>query len=920
MDKSNRIDSASQISGSNSASRSSLIPLARDVIEPSSNRGQKSSTRSTLVDEFRKMSNVTHEVRFARPFAAEMKLLPNVNVDSKQSSLGILELNSKSNMTQIVARASMLDQALQFTNANGYNSLNHLKGNILVQLDRNLERAIIQRDANLALQREDCREANFADYVHYDPVELGDTEEPSIPGNHDGGTTRIDVNNPSQRMRTMTANKRGVVEELVSQGASPTDVAKLSDIFEHPSCLKEIDMGLIPWIKQQTEIGYWRNEAALFVLCTTMAISVGHVETMFKLNTAWSGMAFLVPYFFAYILVVQPMISLELMLGQLFRCGQSAMYDKLRRGSSGLGTVIVIICLTSGCIACARSAAEYMLYIADLFKQVLPWKLTPEEQSTCVGAMSREVCEKMAPICWFNGNNCIPNTIGKAYVAYQSKFYPLKDVGGASIEPSMLWAMFAIYAIVTLFQLAGMGNFTFTASLVIMVAFFVTHVQAFLTLSLDGGKDFLWSSVKSWHWSNLYQSSRIWSHTLRSCMYEFIVGSGIYSTLSTKSRIGYDVSKETVGVGIFSGYVTMLVFGAACGLIGHHAKVLNVQPKDLMWMLEQDCSYILLPLGFQITHNIERTLGMLQFGCCVVLLCSTLAIQIEVAVANLKDLPFMGINLMNVNWIRLMVIFVLLLLSLSFSTRVGKDVVWFLETAVGDLGRSFTVFITSIVVGWLHGCDKQKEVLGKATVYTFNSIFWAFNCIAFICETCDESLPALVWWSARVLGIIIATFVALHVNKKDEEHSKSYKDVLWWLFCGNVEQLRREFCRVSPISNAAGLPMRLFWSICIKWFIPCMMSNTIADILEELIAPGRLTKNSTFIPNGWPFVTILLWMLMIALVFTPPLLLWIAPRMVPVYNTINLEDLPSSPTKHSFWVNFKPRNLFSEFLKQKKQE
>ncbi|GFE55553.1 hypothetical protein BaOVIS_029570 [Babesia ovis] len=906
--------------GLGSATRISIQGGARDMIEPASSRQLNTSAHLGFADEFKMIPNMGYDKRYGRPFTTEMKVISNRNIDSRQSPSSLLDLQSKRSMVQLIARTSMLDQALQFTNANGYNSLNHLKGNVLASKDRHLERAMIQRDANLALQREDCREANFADYVHYDPVELDGSGDSTTSSNRDGASTRIEMPNSSQRMPTMTGNKRGVVEELVSQGASPTDVAKLSDLFEHPSCLRQVDMSLISWIRKQTEIGYWRNEAALFVLCITMAISVGHIETMFKLNRTWSGMAFLLPYFFAYILVVQPMICLELVMGQLFRSGQSAMYDKLRRGSSGLGTVIVILCLTSGCIACARCASEYMIYMVDLFRKEMPWKLTVEEQSACVGAMTEAVCKAKSPICLFNGKNCVPSPIGKAYLTYKSRFYPMGNGQGLNLEPSMIWAVIATYAIVTLFQMAGMGNFTFTASLVIMVAFFVTHVQAFVTIGLDGGTDFLWSSIKSWDLSNFYQSSRIWSHTLRSCMYEFIIGSGIYSTLSSKSRIGYDISKETVGVGLFSGYVTMLVFGAACALIGHHAKILNVEATTFMWMLEQDCSYILLPLGFQITQNMERTLGMLQFGCCVVLLCSTLAIQIEVAVANIKDLPFMGINMMNVNWIRIIVIFTLMLISLGFSTRVAKDVVWFLESAVGDMGRAFTVLITAIVVGWLHGCDKQKEALGKKTVYTFNSIFWVFNIIAFVCESSDETLPAVVWWCARLVGIIIATLVARQVNRRDEEYTKGFKDYIWWLFCGNVEQLRKEFCRISPISNAAGLPMTLFWSICIKWFVPCMLSNTIADILEEILAPWRLSRNANFISNAWPVLTIFLWIIMFGIVFIPPVLLWVAPRAVPVYKTINLEDLPTSPNKHSIWMNLAPRNLFAEYLRPKKRD
>ncbi|ORM41362.1 Sodium-dependent nutrient amino acid transporter 1 [Babesia sp. Xinjiang] len=889
----------------------------KDPQEPCSLSSSISETRSATTDEIRIIPNLLPDVRFARPFAAEMRYMPNSASDGRNTALGGFYVHNRGVITQVGARTRMLSEALQYTHFNGYRQMNHLRGEMLANHDRHFERETIQRDANLALQREDCREANFVDYVYYEPEEYNDAASSGAPTSRSSGQTRIDIPPASQRIRSMASTRRGIVEELVSQGVSPSEVAKLADIFEHPSCLRQVDMSLIPWIKNQSEIGYWRNEAALFVLCITMAICVGNVETMFKLNTTWDGMTFLLPYFLSYILVVQPMICLELLMGQLFRTGQSAMYDKLRRGSSGLGTAIVVICLVTGCVACARCAAEYLIYIVDIFKDDMPWKLTQDERSTCAGLSIQELCLKSGPVCLYNKENCVANPIGKAFHAYRAKFYPI-DETLPDLEPYVCWAMLATYGIVTLFQLAGMGNFTFTASMVIIVAFFVSHVQTVATMSLEGGVDFLWQSIYSWRWATLYESSRLWSHSIRSCMYEFIVGSGVYSTLANKSRIGYDISKETVGVGLFSGYVTMLMFGAACGLVGHHAKLMNVDPREIIWMLEQDSSFILIPLGFHSTRNMERTLGVLQFAACLILLCATLAIQIEVAVDNLKALPSIRNRRIRTRWVKLSVIVFLFFASLFFATRSGKKIVWFLETALGDLGRSFTVLITSIVVGWFHGCDKQKDAIGTATVYTFNTVFWFFNILAFLCETCDESILAVMWWIARVLGICVATLVAVKVNQMSRNKRRPFKDLLWWLFCGNVEQLRLEMSRISPISKVGGVPMLMFWSLCIKWFIPCMISNTIADIIEEIFAPHRVRVNITRIPPGWHWITVFVWIILIFLVFTPPLILLFVPRLMPTYKTIGLEELPSAPPKYSIMHCLAPRRLFEEFRQRKR--
>lgn len=439
-------------------------------------------------------------------------------------------------------------------------------------------------------------------------------------------------------------------------------------------------------------------------------------------------------------------------------------------------------------------------------------------------------------------------------------------------------------------------------------------------MALEGATDFLWASLFNWNWSALYRSSRIWSHSIRSCLYEFIVGSGIYSTLASRSRIGYDLSKEAVGIGMVSGYMTLLLFSTACALIGYYSKILKTLPLDIMWMLEQDCNYILLPLGFQATETMERTLYVLQFGCCVILMCATLAIQIEVAVTNLKDVTLFGINKIARTCISFAMVLLLLVASLFLTGRNGKLVVWFLEIAVGDLGRIFTVLMSSIVVGWLYGSASQKEEMGAKCVYTFNTIFWSFNVIASVCEICDETIPAIVWWVARVMGIVLATVAAIIINKKDAKHAKPVKRSLWYLFCGNIEMLRAEFCRITPMCNSAELPMTVFWSICIKWFIPCMLSSTISDILEEIIAANRVDVNISNIPEGWMWITLTIWAVMILAVAAPIVLRHCAPTWAPTYNAIDIRLLPSCPEKYSIWANLMPRIIFREFYRNKKEE
>ncbi|EKX72884.1 conserved hypothetical protein [Theileria equi strain WA] len=841
------------------------------------------------------------------------------------NSVGNDDLRTRYLYEKYVLRTHLIEQAVGYSKGSSYKRLVALQNDLNRGLYRNFERESIQRDANMALLRKDCREANFAeyipssyddlDYAHYRRIQGRSTHaeatdfrytgagiNPDIIETQDGKwntdtsqVARITVkeinldsicNTDSRYSSIVNQNlesyrEPSVVEELVKNGMSPMEVARLSDVFQHPLVFRKVSQSIIPWLKEQTIMGYWNNNVSLFILCLTIAISVGSVETIFKLNDTW-GMVFLLTYLLSYILVVQPMICFELTTGQLYRAGPSAIFDKLVSGCGGIGTTMVLLCIISGCIACGRTSAEYMIYFINVFKKRMPWKITGEDMEKCATAgASLTKCKQFGPLCAFVDGKCSFNAIGKAYLAYQDAF----DNDNASINSinvDLVYGMIGTYSLVWILQMFGLTNFTFSAFIILILLFFLVHMQLYSTLVLDGATDYLWDSFSNIKFSLIFQNSRIWSHSIRCCIYEYIVGNGIYSTLASKSRIGYDLSNEAVGVGLCSGYVTSLVFITASAIVGYYSKILKTQPSDILWLLKQNCSFILLPLGFPNSRNMERTLLVLLFGCGSILICATLAIQIEVLVVSIVRLSVVKIHR---RYISTIVCILLLILSIPLCSRSGKRVIWFLEIAVGDLGRVFMVLMSCIVIGWLYGTQIQIQHVGKVPLYIFNGTFWVANIIVALCETFDETVKMPIWWLVRFISIIFATIIAVlsykykiggSLNEVGEKNVTAInegesiardsplesiqqsgdlpiKTILYYLYFGNIEHFRSQVCRITPMNRVGGVSMTILWSISIKWVASCLLSNTLADVLEEVISDDiAMTINEVSKTSKWP--------------------------------------------------------------------
>ncbi|BAM41219.1 uncharacterized protein TOT_030000482 [Theileria orientalis strain Shintoku] len=874
-----------------------------------------------------------------------------------------------------------------------------------------------------------------------------------------GAGTQMPINQLSLagiNQSSIGSKSENVIVDLIKNGMSPGEVAKLSDVFQYPSCFRKVTGSIIPWLQRQLRLGYWNNNSSLFILCLTMALSVGSVETIFKLNSTWGGLIFLFTYLVAFLFIVQPMFCLELGLGQLFRCSPFEIFDKLVPGMGGVGVAMVILCLLSACIASSRTCSEYLIYLSNVFREKMVWTLSELDVERCE-SLGKNVleCTKLNPLCYIVEGQCRANRLGKAYLAYQDLF-DNPDVDLGYVDYKLVVGTAVTYFLVFTLQMIGLTNFTFFAFILVVVIFFLSHAQVYFSTLLEGSTSYFFDSITKMDLKMLYKNSRLWSHSVRCCIYEYVIGNGIYSTLASKSRIGYDLSSEALGVGILSGYVTSLQFFSALALVGYFCLRMGKVPEDILWMLEQDSSFVLLPMGFIATHNMERTLLVLQFCSCFILITFTLSIQIEVIMTTLTR--FVKVRKV---YVAAAISSIMVLACVPLCSRGGKRIIWFLEIAVGDLGRVFMVLMTCIVIGWFYGSEEQIKKVGRLPLYVFNATFWVGNVAASLGELLDETLPLYVMWLFRVLGILLAVLlstltyllrppkstaadyankdqaeytvdnsytlnspfasikenydaallkeyekrkaseayegsgkpaipefgyrsvksgptskagsprnlvIASHigsigpeqtyvktyegyenrdagsaagdnfeqmgnaasvgnpdnVNKETQENLRQLRrerrkqrtrelgELMLTLFIGNIEVFRREFGRISPMNKTHNICWSVVWSISIKWVSCCLLSNALADILEEILSAERVERNIHTIPTKFKVLTIVIWLLLILIIALYPLLKKFIYKKRKL-EVIDLYELPSCPremTRFKFKIGYLFRELY----------
>ncbi|SOV10550.1 transporter,putative [Plasmodium sp. gorilla clade G2] len=699
--------------------------------------------------------------------------------------------------------------------------------------------------------------------------------------------TDIKELNSMSESNSYNEKEENFLEQLIKLRYTPDQITQLSDLFENPKTLKTVNVKILNWLNCQLNNGYWLERFSLFLLGLTIAIGVGNIETIWFLMSTWHGVIFIVPYILCYFFVCHPILTFELYIGQLVRTSTPFIFYRLLKPCASVGFLMVLACLINSYINSYRTASEYFIYLINCFKKDLPWKLNKEEIKFCTDFKNDFVnCHSHRPLCLFSKqlSACVPNSIGKAFLIYHKKFFPNNKLynfllnisdhknyinifsnGDSYFDKDSLIFLCICNFLVTSFQLFGLTNFAFSAALVLLLIGFLSITQFATMINLNSASQAYSHVLKSWNFSYLYTYSSIWSQCVSFALYELSIGMGIYSSLATKTRIGTNLAFDGYAITTWNSIISSLMFFSAIAVIGFISKSLNSHFVDILEFSRSDCSFILFPVGFTYLKKMEKTLCMLYYGSYAVLSCASLAIQCEVIVMTIKDFKFCK-NIKKRNIILLLSI-LFFISSFFISNSDAKNIIWFLNFTISENGRVFVSLLICIILGWFYNTEYQFKNLTTKSVLFFNITYWVLNIMVSIIFN-YLTYHVYVLYLCRILIFLISTIFALlvlkaevYLNKGDLEifyNRTTYKNILYILYIGNIETLRKELQRIISGNVFIG-NISIVWSICIKYIGTSILLSAFIEFADGIFYSNEIKEKVKIIPKGWVFFSIFFW-------------------------------------------------------------
>ncbi|SOV73711.1 transporter, putative [Plasmodium sp. gorilla clade G3] len=734
--------------------------------------------------------------------------------------------------------------------------------------------------------------------------------------------TDIKELNSMSESNSSNAKEENFLEQLIKLRYTPDQITQLSDLFENPKTLKTVNVKILNWLNCQLNNGYWLERFSLFLLGLTIAIGVGNIETIWFLMSTWHGVIFIVPYILCYFLVCHPILTFELYIGQLVRTSTPFIFYRLLKPCASVGFLMVLACLMNSYINSYRTASEYFIYLINCFKKELPWKLSKEEIKFCTDFKNDFVnCHSHRPLCLFSKqlSTCVPNSIGKAFLIYHKKFFPNNNLynfllnisdhknyinifsnGDSYFDKDTLIFLFICNFLVTSFQLFGLTNFAFSAALVLLLIGFLSTTQFATMFNLNSASQAYSHVLKSWNFSYLYTYSSIWS------------------------QIGTNLAFDGYAITTWNSIISSLMFFSAIAVIGFISKSLNSHFVDILEFSRSDCSFILFPVGFTYLKKMEKTLCMLYYGSYAVLSCASLAIQCEVIVMTIKDFKFCK-NIKKRNIILLLSI-LFFISSFFISNSDAKNIIWFLNFTISENGRVFVSLLICIILGWFYNAEYQFKNLTTKSVLFFNITYWVLNILISIIFN-YLTYHVYVLYLCRILIFLISTIIALLVLKAEVYLNKgnleifynrtTYKNILYILYIGNIETLRKELQRIISGNVFIG-NISIVWSICIKYIGTSILLSAFIEFADGIFYSNEIYEKVKIIPKGWVFFSIFFWVFIMLLLFLFPFFTQTFEKYC-AYDDyfVDFSILPSKPLKEV--QNFNILSYFYEFKNIRKR-
>ncbi|EPT31077.1 hypothetical protein TGME49_285800 [Toxoplasma gondii ME49] len=435
----------------------------------------------------------------------------------------------------------------------------------------------------------------------------------------------------------------------------------------------------------------------------------------------------------------------------------------------------------------------------------------------------------------------------------QSDASPMRDIyywGGERVDFQYLAGIVAAWVLASYFYALG-------GSTLSIVCAGVLSLWTVLSVGELGFNErirlHLFKSVNLFGSANLFRalsSPSLWTTAVLTAARDLWVGIGLFSSLSSRVRIGQNVMAEATGATLTSLVTSVTKCLAAVSAISFASKPLGISARLVLQDAPVAHIFVVYPAAVFLDEPFERIMATAVYAGATVLLTATLSLLVFSLVKAIQECDIFGKSLSN--RVPLILVLVLFLFSLPQATVNGRYVIAFLRKHVGAAGHLWGCLGISVVAGWCHGIRRQTEVLGEAPVFLFALFNW-LSMAAFACFWVLLESPGafLTYWIGSLFACIASAYFLARAaprlqdaweKKKsvDPETGKisaaakkrravTVQDRMWWLLVGNTEVLRVEFSRV--ISGQASVhAFTVWWTICIKWVTPFALVPSVMTL------------------------------------------------------------------------------------------
>ncbi|KAL9001696.1 MAG: hypothetical protein Q9188_005341 [Gyalolechia gomerana] len=451
----------------------------------------------------------------------------------------------------------------------------------------------------------------------------------------------------------------------------------------------------------------WPSRAGFLLASMGGAIGQGNIIRYPSQVFNNIGLQWFVPYLLSIFVLAIPGLILEVSIGQAYRGGSVAAYNKVNRRMRGVGLASIMISAVV-VVYFAVILVWIMIYFRHSFTSPLPWTGRTEE------FYYNQVLRQVDPV----GGAIGPNGV-ESFVSYK---------GTGLIGESVGWSAF-IWFCVFLCMFNGVGITGRAAYFTMAVPIFMTVILLGRCCSLENAGRGIKLYFASWDSDNL-ASGRLWQTACGQVFFSTGVGFGYYiAYASYNSKWANAVQDAAIIVCSNCTFETIAAF-AVFGVVGY----LDINPSNTPRLGAFEIGFLTYPAAIVAMPG-ANFWAVLFFLTLLLLGISSTYPMLDVIATGIMDRyghkvprPLVAATLVVVAF----------LISLMYCTQFGYYLLDGVDRWINNLALVFVVW---------------SEFAFSTTVYRFKDVFT------------QTGKPAFVFWNGGYfLGQIIGVAVGHHVS------------------------------------------------------------------------------------------------------------------------------------------------------------